>query len=486
MSISKYLIIVGICAGSSILAKRPATAAPSLPEVRAEVAPGAVTFEQTTVGESRTSGVRITNHSDCDVTPEFARRGAGGPFGLRCGFPHSLGPGRSFGCNLTFRPKRGGQFSGRSVIRLRLSNRCRREAIVPFKTRHEAALERLDKQHELRLNALDLERENLEARAREALAKIKLERSELASDLAKVSPRADKKIRRLRSAAAARRKQIGDEITQARRTAVAFQRRGPPVQMLQQRMLVVRRQSHAKHAELVASQNHLCVVPDQLRQEMAAALDELRQGLYCSECHRPASQIMREERETLQEHTRRVNGRQVPASKEEIAAKRREYQQKIDRAVYACDQAGTALVIHTKSTQASLNRLEGEIRQVRREYKEAARQAEARLADLMTSAGHAAQRLVSAIRELKKTARAEASKIEQRIAVAEGSAKRLRAEKARHLRDIDKRKSQTVQRTGAHKAQLKRQWRQWLRKFRRSQDFSDFEVFYEGRGIDDE
>ncbi len=66
-----------------------------------------------------------------------------------------------------------------------------------------------------------------------------------------------------------------------------------------------------------------------LPQEKANALDELRRGLYCSKCHRPKSQIEREEHVSFASHLASVQGAQEPATKEMLDKTAREYDQKI-------------------------------------------------------------------------------------------------------------------------------------------------------------
>lgn len=60
-----------------------------------------------------------------------------------------------------------------------------------------------------------------------------------------------------------------------------------------------------------------------------AALAELRQGLYCSQCHRTKSEI-EAKGENFWDHLRRVNGVPIPAPQSEIDAKAKEYDQKIN------------------------------------------------------------------------------------------------------------------------------------------------------------
>ncbi|MEM7406027.1 MAG: hypothetical protein AAF458_12085 [Pseudomonadota bacterium] len=61
------------------------------------------------------------------------------------------------------------------------------------------------------------------------------------------------------------------------------------------------------------------------------SLRELRDGLYCSKCNRPKSQIELETRQTFRQHLREVRGRARPASNAQIKRKRDEFDAKIAR-----------------------------------------------------------------------------------------------------------------------------------------------------------
>lgn len=63
--------------------------------------------------------------------------------------------------------------------------------------------------------------------------------------------------------------------------------------------------------------------------EKANALEELRNGYYCSECKRPKSQIERETSETFAYHLRRVEGRSIPASAEMLEQAAEKYNERI-------------------------------------------------------------------------------------------------------------------------------------------------------------
>lgn len=63
----------------------------------------------------------------------------------------------------------------------------------------------------------------------------------------------------------------------------------------------------------------------------ARALQELRQGFYCSQCKRPASQIVKEERTSFKQHLRNVRGRPIPMSAQGIAKKQKEFDRQEDR-----------------------------------------------------------------------------------------------------------------------------------------------------------
>ncbi len=77
----------------------------------------------------------------------------------------------------------------------------------------------------------------------------------------------------------------------------------------------------AENQKLLAHKKKL----NDLISEKARALDELRNGLYCSQCKRPKSEIERGGSETFNGHLRRVNGVSVPATKEHIESKMAEY-----------------------------------------------------------------------------------------------------------------------------------------------------------------
>jgi myosin heavy subunit len=59
--------------------------------------------------------------------------------------------------------------------------------------------------------------------------------------------------------------------------------------------------------------------------EKNRALQELKSGLYCSECKRPKSEIERNGSETFAGHLRRVRGVSVPATRQHIESKMAEY-----------------------------------------------------------------------------------------------------------------------------------------------------------------
>jgi|GEM_PF-2838731 chromosome segregation ATPase len=65
-----------------------------------------------------------------------------------------------------------------------------------------------------------------------------------------------------------------------------------------------------------------------LTAEKQRALDELRRGLYCSECKRTRTQIQ-SRNENFQDHIRRVKGEVLSASPEQLMAKAAEYDRKI-------------------------------------------------------------------------------------------------------------------------------------------------------------
>jgi hypothetical protein len=59
------------------------------------------------------------------------------------------------------------------------------------------------------------------------------------------------------------------------------------------------------------------------------ALTELRQGYYCSQCSRPASQIIRETGTTFEQHLNDVSGRAIPMPEEKVRSKEAEFDRKI-------------------------------------------------------------------------------------------------------------------------------------------------------------
>lgn len=75
----------------------------------------------------------------------------------------------------------------------------------------------------------------------------------------------------------------------------------------------------------------IAAAKDDLRQfddYRARAVQELRQGYYCSQCSRPASQIVRETGKSFQQHLRDVSGRPIPMSESRIAKKQEEFDRK--------------------------------------------------------------------------------------------------------------------------------------------------------------
>ncbi|MEP4034134.1 hypothetical protein [Roseibium polysiphoniae] len=57
----------------------------------------------------------------------------------------------------------------------------------------------------------------------------------------------------------------------------------------------------------------------------ARALQELRDGYFCSQCSRPASQIVKETGKSFKQHLRDVSGRPIPMSESRVAKKRAEF-----------------------------------------------------------------------------------------------------------------------------------------------------------------
>lgn len=75
----------------------------------------------------------------------------------------------------------------------------------------------------------------------------------------------------------------------------------------------------------------IAAAKDDLRQfddYRARAVQELRQGYYCSQCSRPASQIVKETGKSFKQHLRDVRGRPIPMSESRIAKKQEEFDRK--------------------------------------------------------------------------------------------------------------------------------------------------------------
>ncbi|MHA7775385.1 hypothetical protein [Roseibium sp. M-1] len=65
----------------------------------------------------------------------------------------------------------------------------------------------------------------------------------------------------------------------------------------------------------------------------ARAIQELRQGFYCSQCNRPASQIVKETGTSFKQHLRNVNGRAIPMSESKIAEKKKQFDRQLEQLV---------------------------------------------------------------------------------------------------------------------------------------------------------
>ena len=121
----------------------------------------------------------------------------------------------------------------------------------------------------------------------------------------------------------------------------ALRRAGPDLQRLDRELLQIEVGWAKRRPELEATIQKLRREWFALIAERDRALDELRRGRLCSDCHRPASQIEREDRKPFEEHIRDRPGRAaVPATKEQIEAKSQWYADKIalaQRAVSASE-----------------------------------------------------------------------------------------------------------------------------------------------------
>ncbi|KZM51757.1 hypothetical protein OA90_00035 [Labrenzia sp. OB1] len=65
----------------------------------------------------------------------------------------------------------------------------------------------------------------------------------------------------------------------------------------------------------------------------ARAIQELRQGFYCSQCKRPASQIVKETGTSFKQHLRNVNGRPIPMSEKNVAEKKKQFDRQLEQLV---------------------------------------------------------------------------------------------------------------------------------------------------------
>jgi hypothetical protein len=75
----------------------------------------------------------------------------------------------------------------------------------------------------------------------------------------------------------------------------------------------------------------IAAVQDDIREfddYRARAVQELRQGYYCSQCSRPASQIVKETGKSFKQHLRDVRGRPIPMSESRISKKQEEFDRK--------------------------------------------------------------------------------------------------------------------------------------------------------------
>jgi len=82
--------------------------------------------------------------------------------------------------------------------------------------------------------------------------------------------------------------------------------------------------------------NEIAALKDDIRDfedYRARAIQELRQGFYCSQCKRPASQIVKETGTSFKQHLRNVNGRPIPMSESRIAEKKKQFDRQLEQLV---------------------------------------------------------------------------------------------------------------------------------------------------------
>lgn len=84
--------------------------------------------------------------------------------------------------------------------------------------------------------------------------------------------------------------------------------------------------------------NDLILQKAKLNSEKTTAINQLKQGKFCSQCNRTAIEIEKSENISFKQHLINVNGKEIPASPEVIKQKEDEYNQKLkdfDSQIYA-------------------------------------------------------------------------------------------------------------------------------------------------------
>ena len=124
-------------------------------------------------------------------------------------------------------------------------------------------------------------------------------------------------------------KQHKPAIDRLRHTTIDMRKSGPdlkPINLREVRADLDFRKAEAGYESKIAALDKQL---RDLKREKELALKELREGYFCSKCKRSKSEIERGSSETFEEHLGRVSGDRIPASPEQIAAKEKEYDDKI-------------------------------------------------------------------------------------------------------------------------------------------------------------
>jgi len=131
-------------------------------------------------------------------------------------------------------------------------------------------------------------------------------------------------------AAKGRRDEAWAKADELWKQAQELRRDGPDLSSADKEMSGINEELRALQADVGARADALDKKIRDLIAERAAALDELRRGVFCSKCRRTASEIERTEQLTFQAHLGTVKGSAVPATQKEIAKKAAEYDNKIE------------------------------------------------------------------------------------------------------------------------------------------------------------